>query len=162
MMPGVMPLRHLALDLYATIGAIPDFPKPGILFRDINPMLRSPDAMDEVMRQLGGICDATQPDLIVGIESRGFIVGTPLAHQRRIGFVPVRKPGKLPGRVLGVDYELEYGIDRLEIQADAFAGSQDTANAPAICANPGRVTVHCWSKDRSRVESIGATTSLQK
>ena len=123
MMPGVMPLRHLALDLYATIGAIPDFPKPGILFRDINPMLRSPDAMDEVMRQLGGICDATQPDLIVGIESRGFIVGAPLAHQRRIGFVPVRKPGKLPGRVLGVDYELEYGSDRLEIQSDAFEGS---------------------------------------
>ena len=75
------------------------------------------------MRQLGGICDATQPDLIVGIESRGFIVGAPLAHQRRIGFVPVRKPGKLPGRVLGVDYELEYGRDRLEIQSDAFEGS---------------------------------------
>ena len=123
MMPGALPLRHLDLDLQSHIRSIPDFPKPGILFRDINPLLRSPDAMAEVIRRLGGVCDQVQPDLIVGIESRGFIVGAPLACDRRLGFVPVRKPGKLPGDVVGVDYSLEYGVDRLEIQADAFEGS---------------------------------------
>ena len=122
MMPGVVPLRHQSLDLQTCIRSIPDFPKPGILFRDINPMLRDPEAMHEVMRRLGTICEAVKPDLIVGIESRGFIVGTPLALERSLGFVPVRKPGKLPGAVIGVDYALEYGTDRLEIQSDALQG----------------------------------------
>ena len=116
-------LRHLDLDLQSHIRSIPDFPKPGILFRDINPMLRSPEAMAEVIRQLGAFCDQVKPDLIVGIESRGFIFGAPLASDRRLGFVPVRKPGKLPGEVVGLDYALEYGTDRLEIQADAFEDS---------------------------------------
>ena len=123
MMAGAMPLRHLDLDLQSHIRSIPDFPKPGILFRDIAPLLRSPDAMAEVVHQLGAVCDRTKPDLIVGIESRGFIVGAPLALERRLGFVPVRKPGKLPGDVLGIDYALEYGTDRLEIQADALQGA---------------------------------------
>ena len=79
--------------------------------------------MAEVVHQLGAVCDRTKPDLIVGIESRGFIVGAPLALERRLGFVPVRKPGKLPGDVLGIDYALEYGTDRLEIQADALQGA---------------------------------------
>ena len=123
MMPGVMPLRHQALDLQQYIRAIPDFPKPGILFRDIAPLLRSPNAMAEALRQLDGVCGSLKPDLIVGIESRGFIVGSPLAHAQGLGFVPVRKPGKLPGDVIGLDYALEYGSDRLEIQADALKGA---------------------------------------
>merc|ERR1712100_380120 len=118
---GALPLRHLDLDLQSHIRSIPDFPKPGILFRDINPLLRSPEAMAEVIRLLGGVCDQVKPDLIAGIESRGFIFGAPLASDRKLGFVPVRKPGKLPGEMVGLDYALEYGTDRLEIQADAFA-----------------------------------------
>ena len=86
-------------------------------------MLRSPEALEEVIRRLGTVCETIKPDLIVGIESRGFIVGAPLACHCRIGFVPVRKPGKLPGAVLGFDYALEYGTDRLEIQADALSGN---------------------------------------
>ena len=116
MMPGAPPLRHLDLDLQSHIRSIPDFPKPGILFRDINPLLRSPEAMAEVIRQLGEFCDQVKPDLIVGIESRGFIFGAPLASDRRLGFVPVRKPGKLPGEVVGLDYALEYGTDRLRFK----------------------------------------------
>ncbi len=109
-----------ALDLRQYVQDIPDFPKPGILFRDISPMLRDPVAWAEIMNRLGAVCDALKPDLIVGIEARGFIVGMGLATHRKLGFVPVRKPGKLPGDVLGVDYDLEYGKDRLEIQADAL------------------------------------------
>ena len=122
MMPALRPSRHPSLDLKPLIRDIPDFPKPGILFRDISPLLRDPEGWRAVMDQLGAICDLLQPDLIVGIESRGFIVGTALATAQGLGFVPVRKPGKLPGAILGVDYALEYGTDRLEIQADAFSG----------------------------------------
>ena len=109
-----------AIDLREHVRAIPDFPKPGILFRDISPLMRSPSAWQEVMRQMGAVCERLQPDLIVGIESRGFIVGTALATAQGIGFSPVRKPGKLPGTVIGVDYSLEYGSDRLEILPDGF------------------------------------------
>jgi adenine phosphoribosyltransferase len=137
MMPAPEPIRHplLAmvssstpverskpLDLRGMVREIPDFPKPGILFRDLTPLMRDPAGWQEVMRQLAAVCERLRPDLIVGIESRGFIVGTALATVVELGFVPVRKPGKLPGQVRGVDYALEYGSDRLEIQHDALAG----------------------------------------
>jgi adenine phosphoribosyltransferase len=102
-------------ELRALVREIPDFPKPGILFRDISPLLRQPEAWREVVERLGRICDRLQPELIVGIESRGFIVGVALATARGIGFVKARKPGKLPPPVLAVEYELEYGSDRLEM-----------------------------------------------
>ena len=108
-------------DLRELVRDVPDFPKPGILFRDLTPLMRDPAGWQEVIRQLGAVCERLQPDLIVGIESRGFIVGTALATAVRLGFVPVRKAGKLPGKVTGVDYALEYGSDRLEIHSDALA-----------------------------------------
>jgi adenine phosphoribosyltransferase len=125
------------LDLRGLVRDIPDFPKPGILFRDLTPLMRDPEGWQEVIRQLSGLCDQLQPDLIVGIESRGFIVGTALATAVRLGFVPVRKPGKLPGQVTGVDYALEYGTDRLEIQSDAFVGSQRVLVVDDLLATGG-------------------------
>lgn len=111
----------MAPDLREFVRDVPDFPKPGILFRDLTPLMRDPAGWQEVIRQLGAVCERLQPELIVGIESRGFIVGTALATAVRLGFVPVRKAGKLPGKVTGVDYALEYGSDRLEIHSDALA-----------------------------------------
>jgi adenine phosphoribosyltransferase len=108
------------IDLRALVREIADFPKPGILFRDISPLLREPEAWAEVVRRLGAICDRLQPELIVGIESRGFIVGVALATASGIGFVKARKPGKLPPPVVGVEYELEYGSDRLEILSQGY------------------------------------------
>ena len=98
-MAGLRPSRHHPVDLRQFIRDVPDFPKPGILFRDITPLLRAPEGWAEVMRQFDDICERLQPDLIVGIESRGFIVGTAIATRRNLGFVPIRKPGKLPGEV---------------------------------------------------------------
>ena len=108
------------IDLRQLVREIPDFPKPGILFRDIGPMLRNPEAWQEVVLQLGEICDRLQPELIVGIESRGFIVGVALATARKIGFVKARKPGKLPPPFETVEYDLEYGSDALEIISQGF------------------------------------------
>ena len=100
------------------VSSYPDFPKKEILFRDMFPILRSPAAMTSMLNQLGDFSDRLTPDYIVGIESRGFIIGTALATRQRMGFIPIRKKGKLPGKVIGVDYTLEYGKDRLEIQSD--------------------------------------------
>ena len=139
MMPGVMPSRHLALDLQSHIRTIPDFPKPGILFRDINPMLRSPEAVAEVIRLLSLVCERTRPDLIVGIESRGFIIGTPLAIRLGKEFVPIRKAGKLPGPTHGVDYELEYGKDRVEVHQDAIPEGSRVLPVDDLIATGGTI-----------------------
>ncbi len=117
-----MPSSPSTIDLRTWVRDIPDFPKPGILFRDLTPLMRDPAGWAEAIRQLGLLCERVQPDLIVGIESRGFIVGTALATATGVGFVPVRKPGKLPGEVIGVEYSLEYGTDRLEIHSDSLDG----------------------------------------
>ena len=132
------------MNLTDYIKDIPDFPKKGILFKDISPLLKSPEGWGEVMRRLGFFCERTTPDLIVGIESRGFIVGSALATQQRMGFVPVRKKGKLPGNVVGVDYTLEYGNDRLEIQSDALQGAPRVLLVDDLLATGG--TVNAASK----------------
>ncbi len=98
---------------------IPDFPKPGIIFKDITPMLAHGDAFEAAVSELS--CFVPRGvDMIIGIESRGFIFGAALAQQLGLGFVPVRKPGKLPADVHAIEYELEYGMDRLEIHRDAL------------------------------------------
>ena len=132
------------MNLTDYIKDIPDFPKKGILFRDISPLLKSPEGWGAVMRQFGLFCERVNPDLIVGIESRGFIVGSALATQQRMGFVPVRKKGKLPGNVVGVDYTLEYGNDRLEIQSDALQGAPRVLLVDDLLATGG--TVNAASK----------------
>ncbi len=109
------------MDLKPLIRDIPDFPKPGILFRDITTLLQNPAGMTYCIDQLSEQCAALEPDYIVGIESRGFIFGMPVACKLNRGFVPIRKPGKLPAAVHAVEYELEYGSDRIEMHQDAFA-----------------------------------------
>jgi adenine phosphoribosyltransferase len=110
------------MDLKSLIRDIPDFPKPGILFRDITTLLRNPEGLRYMIDTLAQkFKDAgLSADYVVGMESRGFIIGPPLAYQLGSGFIPVRKPGKLPAAVHTVEYELEYGMDRLEVHQDAF------------------------------------------
>ncbi len=110
------------MDLKSLIRDIPDFPKPGIVFRDITTLLSDADGLRYTIDTLASKCQekGLLPDYVVGMESRGFLFGVPLAYQLHAGFVPVRKPGKLPAAVHHVEYDLEYGSDRLEIHQDAL------------------------------------------
>ena len=109
------------MDLKDHIRGIPDFPKPGILFYDISTLLAHPAAWQAAVDRLADAVAPYRPDVLAGIESRGFLVAAPLALKLGCGFVMVRKQGKLPGATVGHSYELEYGADRVEIQADAVA-----------------------------------------
>jgi adenine phosphoribosyltransferase len=113
------------MDLKDHIREIPDFPKPGILFRDISPLLANPESLQYSIDIFAEQVADYRPDYIAGIESRGFMFAMPLAYKMGLGFAPVRKPGKLPAAVHAASYALEYGTDTLELHQDAFpAGSR--------------------------------------
>jgi adenine phosphoribosyltransferase len=119
------------------IRQVPDFPKPGILFYDISTLLAHADAWRETVRQLAEAVRPCQPDLLVGIESRGFLVAAPLAYEMGCGFVMVRKKGKLPGPTIPYTYDLEYGTDTVEIQADAIRPGQSVVVLDDLLATGG-------------------------
>lgn len=125
------------MDLKDHIRSIPDFPKPGILFYDISTLLRHPDAWQVAMGRLAAAVRIYQPDLLAGIESRGFLMAAPLALKLGCGFVMLRKQGKLPGERVGLEYALEYGTDRIEIQADAVQQGQRVVVVDDLLATGG-------------------------
>ena len=112
------------MNLKDHIRSIPDFPKPGILFYDISTLLAHADAWQHCVERLAAAVAPHEPDLLVGIESRGFLTAAPLALKLGCGFMMVRKKGKLPGETVRYEYDLEYGADTIEIQADAIANGQ--------------------------------------
>jgi adenine phosphoribosyltransferase len=112
------------MDLKQHIRSIPDFPRPGILFYDISTLLAHAPAWQETVRRLAEVVRPHQPDLLIGIESRGFLVAAPLAYELGLGFAMVRKQGKLPGQTARFTYDLEYGSDTIEIQEDAIVAGQ--------------------------------------
>jgi len=126
-----------AQDLRAFVRDIPDFPRPGILFRDITPLLLDAGALDAAVGGLADRVQGTQVDLVVAAEARGFIFAAPLAIELGAGFVPVRKPGKLPVPTIGVDYALEYGRDRLEIDPLAIRPGQRVVIVDDLIATGG-------------------------
>jgi adenine phosphoribosyltransferase len=109
------------VDLEAKIRDVPDFPRPGIVFKDIMPLLADAAAFREAVDLLAEHAEPKRPELILGAEARGFILGAALAYRLGCGFIAARKPGKLPWRTVGVEYALEYGTDSLEVQEDAVA-----------------------------------------
>jgi adenine phosphoribosyltransferase len=109
-------------DLRALIREVPDFPRDGISFKDITPLLLDPRGLDLAVSLLAELSRPLGVDLVVAAEARGFILGAALARELGAGFVPARKPGKLPSQTVGVEYVLEYGIDALEVHADALSG----------------------------------------
>ena len=126
-------------DLKLKIRTIPDYPKPGIQFRDITSLLADPQAFNDVMDRFVKRYQDEQIDLVVGIESRGFILGAPLALRLGKGFVPVRKEGKLPGPTYGVDYDLEYGTDRVEVHKDAIPPGSKVLMVDDLLATGGTI-----------------------
>lgn len=116
---------------------IPDFPAPGVMFRDITPILQNPKALKEVIESMVECVAPMKPDVIVGIESRGFIMGTPVAHELGLGFVPVRKAGKLPAETISAEYSLEYGTNVVEIHRDAIEPGMRVAIVDDLLATGG-------------------------
>jgi adenine phosphoribosyltransferase len=125
------------MDLKEHIRSVPDFPKPGIMFYDISTLLAHAGAWHETVRQLAVALAPCRPDLLVGIESRGFLVAAPLAFSLNCGFAMVRKKGKLPGATIRYSYDLEYGTDTIEIQADAIAAGRRVAVLDDLLATGG-------------------------
>ena len=112
------------MDLAAKIRDVPDFPKPGIVFKDIMPLLADPDALQETVARLVAWAKPLEPDIVMAVEARGYITGGALACELGCGFVAARKPGKLPWRTVTAKYALEYGFDSIEIHADALQRGQ--------------------------------------
>src|SRR3712207_6087068 len=136
-MPEPTTLDAESVDLRAHIRGIPVFPKPGILFYDISTLLRHGPAWTAAMRRLGRAVRPHRPDLLAGIESRGFLIAAPLALELGLGFIMLRKRGKLPGETVGLDYALEYGTDRIEMQADAVQPGQRVVVLDDLLATGG-------------------------
>jgi adenine phosphoribosyltransferase len=125
------------MDLKQHIRSIPDFPRPGILFYDISTLLAHASAWRATVEQLAAAVRPHRPELLVGIESRGFLVAAPLAYELGLGFAMVRKQGKLPGQTARLTYELEYGSDTIEIQEDAIGAGQRVVVVDDLLATGG-------------------------
>lgn len=125
------------MDIKKLIRDIPDHPKPGIIFRDITTLLLDADGFSYTVEQLTDFSRTLAPDKIAGIEARGFIVGGAVAHQLGLGFVPIRKAGKLPWKTIGKEYQLEYGTDRVEIHTDMLQKGQRVLLIDDLIASGG-------------------------
>jgi adenine phosphoribosyltransferase len=140
----------MALTLKSYIRSIPGFPKEGIVFRDITPLLADGKALKESSKRIADHYKGAKPDLVVGAEARGFIFGTAVALELGVGFVPVRKPGKLPAKVLSYTYELEYGQDTLTMHWDAIKPGQRV-----LCVDDLLATGGTMAACAHMVESLG-------
>jgi adenine phosphoribosyltransferase len=145
----------IQLDLKDYIRDIPDFPKPGILFRDITPLLANPAAFREVIRRLADHYRNQRVEVVVAAEARGFIFAAPLAIELKAGFVPVRKPGKLPFDTHAFHYELEYGTDTLELHVDGVRSGQKVLVVDDLLATGGTVQACCKLLEKAGAEIVG-------
>ena len=141
-----------SVDLRSFIRDIPDFPKPGILFRDFMPLLANPGALRGAVDDLAAWAEPRRPDLILGAESRGFVLGSALAYRLGIGFVAARKPGKLPHETMSETYALEYGEDALEMHVDAIGPGARVLVHDDLLATGGTALATC-----RLAESAGGT-----
>jgi adenine phosphoribosyltransferase len=150
-----MPRRSTADRLRALIRDVPDFPKKGILFKDITPLLADGDALRAAIAAMAKPYAKAKVDRVAGIESRGFILGAAVAIELGVGFVPIRKPGKLPSNVTSVEYALEYGTDRLEVHDDACGPKMRVLIVDDVLATGGTASAACQLIERLGAEVVG-------
>ena len=143
------------------IRSIPDFPKPGILFRDITPLLASPEALQATVEQLAERVRDLDIDVVAAAEARGFIFAAPLAIQIGAGFVPVRKPGKLPFDTHAFRYQLEYGTDTLEIHIDGVEVGQRVLLVDDLLATGGTIEACCHLIERAGAKIVGCAFVIE-
>ena len=151
----------LADNLRARIREIKDFPEPGISYKDITTLLKDGLALKQAVEELGSVFSNEQIDFVVGIESRGFILGAPLAVERGCGFIPVRKPGKLPATTLRQEYNLEYGSDAVEIHEDAITKGQQVLVVDDVLATGGTMQATCQLLERVGANIVGLTFLIE-
>jgi adenine phosphoribosyltransferase len=131
------------IDLKSTVRSVRDFPKKGIVFRDVTTLFQNPDAFEQLMHEMVQSLQGLDVDLVLGPEARGFTVASVLAYALHAGFVPVRKPGKLPAETISYSYDLEYGSDTLEIHRDAIQPGMRVAVADDLLATGGTALAAC-------------------
>ena len=148
-------------SLTRLIRDVADFPKPGILFKDITPLLSDPAGLSLAVELMANPWRDHRPDLVIGAESRGFIFGTAVAQSLSCGFVPVRKPGKLPFKTQSVTYELEYGTDELQIHEDAIRPGQKILLVDDLIATGGTAKAACELVDKLGGELLGLTVLIE-
>lgn len=148
-------------QLESLIRDVPDFPKPGVLFKDFTPMLADPRGLSLAVELMANPYRGAGIELVVGAESRGFIFGTAIAQTLSAGFVPIRKPGKLPRSVHGVDYALEYGRDRLEIHSDAITPGRKVLVVDDLLATGGTLAACCELVSRAGATISGITVLIE-
>jgi adenine phosphoribosyltransferase len=145
----------LATRLRTLVRDVPDFPKSGILFKDITPLLADGDALRDATRAMAEPFKDSSIDRVVGIESRGFILGSIVARELSVGFVPVRKPGKLPALKTSIEYALEYGTDKLEVHADACERTSRVLIVDDVLATGGTARATCELMERVGAQVVG-------
>jgi adenine phosphoribosyltransferase len=153
--------RAPEVELTDYIRTIPDFPKPGIQFRDITPLLKSPEAFREAIGRIADYYRDKQIDLIAAAEARGFIFAAPLALELNAGFVPIRKPGKLPFETHAFHYELEYGTDTLEMHADGFHQGQRVLLVDDLLATGGTMLACCRLTEQVGAQVVGCAFLIE-
>ena len=149
------------MDLNALIRDVPDFPKPGIIFKDITPLLKNPAGLAMAVELMASPFRGKGVQVVCGAESRGFIFGTAIAQALSAGFVPIRKPHKLPAEHLAVTYELEYGRDSLEVHRDAIAAGQKVLMVDDLLATGGTMKACCDLIDRMGGSIVGVTVLIE-
>lgn len=151
----------LPIDLANYVRTIPDFPKPGIMFRDITPLLAHPAAFSEAIRRLAEHFRSAKIDVVAAAEARGFIFAAPLSLELGVGFVPVRKPGKLPFDTHAFHYELEYGTDTLEVHIDGFSPNQRVLMVDDLLATGGTMQACCRLAEQSGATVAGCAFVIE-
>jgi adenine phosphoribosyltransferase len=144
-----------AIDLKSKIREVPDWPEPGVGFKDISPLLRDPSALEQAIAELAAWTRDQDPDLVLGAEARGFILGAALASEAGVGFIPARRPGKLPPETVSATYALEYGQNSLELNADAIGEGARVVIHDDVLATGGTVEAIAGLVERMGGQVVG-------